>query len=248
MSGSLDRAADLFGRVLPGAGVFVCDIPEDNDSAMLPLQYSNVLATGCFSAAGVSVRFQSIRDLCIVEIDGRRRVGRIYESGRWLGDYYLNEKNGRWRLRVKSILWKEIRTRVPEACSSAVQDRFLWDLLVPYSYEGHGGLVVLSDTNPRELVAEPGFEVRESMIGMSLSLFSTIVSVDGGTWIDCSGEIRQAGMLFSSASADEDRDGGGARHQAAATILRSMSDAVIIAISSNRVITVLRAGHNPLIF
>src|SRR6185437_3245315 len=83
--------------------------------------------------------------------------------------------------------------------------------LIPYSYEGHGGLIFLSETLPRRLVAEDGFDVKLPIEDVDSTVFSTIVSVDGGTWIDAEGTVQEAGIIFTSGSSDEARPEGGAR-------------------------------------
>lgn len=240
--GLIEHATDLFGRVVPGAGVFVCEIPQGSDTDVLPLSYTMILATGVLSTEAAASKYENIRDLSFVDVDGGRRVISFYHWGRWSGDYFINEKTGRWQLRVREILIRRLLEHGPGFRPQLISN-LVCRYLIPYSYEGHGGLVLLADSMPRSVVAEDGFDVKLPLDDMDSTVFSTIVSVDGGTWIDAEGMVRQAGVLYSSGAGDEARPEGGARHKAAHTVAEGCTDGLIFAISTNRVITVFARGH-----
>jgi hypothetical protein len=243
--GLIENAADLFGRVVPGAGIFVCEAPEKVDTEMRALVYSMILATGVLSTEVVAQK-NVLHNMCFIDVDGARRVISIYESGRWSGDYYLNEKTGRWRLRVRDNLMS--RLRFPEEIRPQLLLNLVFRYMIPYSYEGHGGLILLAKSIPRALVAEDGFDVRIPLSDMDATVFSTIVSVDGGTWIDLDGMVRQAGIIYSPGTSDEVRPEGGARHKAAQALSTGCRDGIVFAISANRVITCLSDGRIVLRF
>lgn len=249
--GFLAHATDLFARVLPGAGLFVCPVPIVDSGASVP--YVKVLATSRLDPTDVVDDLSQIPELCLVNVSGERALLRIYEAGRTVADYFLNEKSGTWQLRVFATCFDQVRA----LCTSErpIQENLLRVILqqiIDYSYEGFGGLFVISRGNiPSSLIADSGFRVDESVRDIDRRLFANIAAVDGGVSINSStGQIREAGIIFNNEDVDDEvrRFVGGARHRAARAIWQKLPETMIVAVSANREITAFGAAPEPIKF
>lgn len=242
-SGRLHDAAELFGRVLPGAGVFVCEVRGQDAVDAGDVMYSNVVATAALEPEAVIKQYGAIPDLAFIVVDGDRDMIRVYEEGAAVADYFLNEKSGMWQLREFARSERELVEVFGSHCSRPLLQAALRHI-VDFSYEGSGGLIVLADGSvDKRVISRDGFQIEQLLVGMDRRLFASVASVDGGTWIDSStGRVRQAGILFLNDSDEDEVQSGGARHKAAKYLWRHLTDAVIFAVSANRTITGYCAG------
>jgi|GEM_PF-4345779 hypothetical protein len=236
--GSLSNASSLFGRVLPGAGVFVCPIPEVSSDYADDIVFADVVATGRLTPEAVAEHFGSVDDLCFIDVDGERDVIRIFERGLAVADFFLNEKTGHWQLRVFSRILDRLYLEAPASLGRDTLEAVVRKC-IDYSYAGHGGLVVIAPGDvDRDVVSEVGFATDNQLVGpIDPRLFSSIVSVDGGTWIESTGRIKQGGILFLNDDGDDESHGGGARHKAARYLWNNLDEGLVLAVSANRVIT-----------
>jgi hypothetical protein len=248
-AGELSKAIELFGRIPPGAGVFVVEEEEGDDLFLPGCRYVSVQATGKLSPALAAKDAADIEHSALVHIDGTSRVIRVYEGGLWSADYFLNEKTGTWQLRVWSSIEAQVIHWLERPESSSLVCTLLRDYVIPYSYAGHGGLILLSSTHPRDLVSREGFRVGSRLVDMTPAQFSTVMAVDGGTWISTDGSVREAGTLYEPESSAEDRSSeesaleGGSRHLTAKGLAEQNLDALVIVISANRPIKLLQGSR-----
>ena len=238
-SGMLDNAGELFGRVLPGAGVFVCEIPPHEAAETPTVEYVDVITTEFLEPEAGVERYGATPGLCFLVVDGDRDMLRIYEEGSAVADYFLNEKTGRWHLRDFVEIENQLGALVQHVVSRFQLQAALRQA-IEFSYDGSGGLIVLAKGGvQRDVVSREGFPVEQLLDSMDPRVFASVAAVDGGTWIDAeSGRVKQAGILFTSAYDDDDEvQTGGARHKAAKHLWKELPDALILAVSTNRSIT-----------
>jgi hypothetical protein len=247
-SGSLGEATRLFGRVLPGAGIFVCPEPTEEDAYLNGCQYKSVRLSGALTVSDAVDKLGEAGGRALLHVNGDRRAVHVYERGVWSGDYFVNEKTGRWELRVASAIEAQLESWLGSAAPRHRRfvNAVLMNYAIPYSYSGHGGLLLISPNAPRDQITEPGFTVNQTLKEMSASQFEAIAAVDGGTWIDCQKKVREAGLIFTSGSIRGPGPQGGARHQVAAFLAEAVPDGLVIAISANRPITLFAKGADPL--
>jgi len=243
--GRLDEAADLFGRVLPGAGVFVCELPDDEGFDVQDVAYSRVLATNKLAPEDVIDEYRAISEFGLIFVNGDHDVLHLYEEGRQVADCFLNEKTGTWQLRVFELIEHLLGEIAPDGMSLQHASEAVRKV-ISFSYLGAGGLIVLRSSGvDKSVCSERGFQVEDWIARMDPKLFASVASVDGGTWIDTgSGRVVEAGILFKN-DVDEDLvHTGGARHKAASYLWRTLNDSIVLAVSANKEITVFASGQS----
>lgn len=246
-SGPLAHAVEFFARIVPGTGVFVIEGADECDVLTDGCQYNSVQATGTWSPVEAAKLCKSIENGALVHVDGEARWVRVYEEGRWSADYFVNEKTGEWQLRVRKHIEKQIAQFLDlgEQASRLVQG-LVREFVVPYSYTGHGGLVLVSRRQPKEHVVREGFRVGTRLWDMSLSQFTTVAAVDGGTWISIEDEmVKEGGTLYENEgerpSVSVGKPGGGSRHATARTLANlELGASTVIVISANRRIILMQ--------
>ncbi len=237
-SGRLKDAAGLFARVLPGSGVFLCGVPEADAGDAHDVLYDDVVATSHLQPEVVAENYGPIAELSFVHVDGTRGLLRFYEGGAVVADYYLNEKTGAWQFRPHGDLTAQILEALPDVLPRVQLDAVVRQT-IDYSYEGHGGLVVVAgEREIRHVISRDGFVVDQPLRSMDARVFASVASVDGGTWVDVSSmRVKQAGILFLNDELADSMESGGARHKAALSVWRQLSVGLVLAVSANRAIS-----------
>lgn len=207
---------------------------------------------------GISILKQQMlgRDEFIAFLaEGRKQCIRIFYRGNMVGDYYLSESKGQWKLRIVN----EFIDILKGTCVKAEICELVCNIIFDLSYRKIGSMLIFSDNElneDKDSDKEYEYLTGATIQGERLSMIRDWASLDGAILVKSTGKIYSVGKILNNygekqlASEWKERIANsqkGARHTVAAAVASTHHDACILVISENRGISVLYKGK-PLVW
>jgi DNA integrity scanning protein DisA with diadenylate cyclase activity/GAF domain-containing protein len=186
--------------------------------------------------------------LVFLHLDRGHRSIHVYSGGTLVAEIHISEKEGTWAFRYPQDL-----LRVMERARAGIDKeviRVVWEASLEMMTQGHGALFVIGDdsTEPYELrPARFPYSRTEKITDFGSEYLAEFAKPDGAVFIDRKGYVRELNTIVYPKSDDIIKytlfPGRGGRHQTAELICRRSPKSIVVVISENRGLNVVRNGE-----
>lgn len=198
--------------------------------------------------SGEEAVFQMMRgypkSLCLMLRRETKNILGYCDGGRAI-EIFISEGTGEWRFRYPKDILELMERNGGDVRSEVI--KIVWEATLEMSYRGMGGIFVVGKA-PSEPFAfgDPKipFKRHEKVQHIGKALLVEFAKLDGATFVDCEGFITRVNTTVRAIEPPSRTlfIGKGARHEAGETISKKAPQALVVIISENRGVSLVRNG------